>query len=153
MKKIFLGIISILIVLTFVACGNTASAKKELLGSGKTMSLRLPANPSTGYDWSYTLEEGENNGNIILNRQENDFPETNLMGAGGYRVYYFVGSEIGPVKLTFTYSRPWEGGEVAYDVVYDFNVNEDFDIEWYGKKKGVVESEQDLSFFPDPAFE
>ena len=74
------------------------------------------------------------------------------VGASSKRVYYFRATKEGKKTLTFTYGRPWEGGEKAYDVVYELSVDKDLNITCTNKKKGVIESKEELSFFPDPVF-
>ena len=143
MKKNLL--LLVVVILFATACG----AK---YGKGAEMSLNFESNPSTGYDWVYGVLEGDNYAEIYLSNQENDFPESNLAGAGGRRIYYFRATKAGKQTLTFTYRRPWEGGEIAYDVVYELSVDKDLNITCTGKKKGKVESDKELSFFPDPVF-
>ena len=152
MKKIILLIISVLTIVTLVACGATTS-KKEPKAKGKKMTLAFATNPTTGYDWTFKFEEGDDKGKIFLENLENEFPKgTGLVGQGGFRIYNFKATAPGPQKLTFTYERPWEGGEKAYDVVYELNVDSDLNIEWLDKQKGIIESEEKVDFFPDPIF-
>ena len=148
MKKIVLSLV-LAIALLVSACGAASSVN---YGKGAEMSLDFISNPSTGYDWVYELASGDNFAELYLVRQENDFPESDTVGAGGHRIYVFKATKAGKQTLTFTYRRPWEGGETAYDVVYDLNVDKDLNITCTGKKKGKVESDKELSFFPDPVF-
>lgn len=148
MRKNVVLLLSLLMVLIVSAC--TAGSSKY--GKGHEMSLDFVTNPSTGYDWVFETLDGEKNAVVYLVNQENNFPESNLVGSGGHRVYYFRATTPGKQKLTFTYRRPWEGGEIAYDVVYDLNVDKDLNITCTAKKKGSVESDKELSFFPDPKF-
>ena len=153
MKKIILLIMYAFATLLLVACSTATTLKKEPKEKGQTMILALATNPSTGFDWEFEFEEGEGKGKIYLEKLENEFPNDGRVGQGGFRVYFFKATASGPQKLTFTYRRPWEGGETAYDVVYELNVDDDLNIEWFDKKKGVIESEETIDFFPDPRFE
>ena len=148
MKKIVLSLV-LVISLLVSACGAVSSTN---YGKGVEMSLDFISNPSTGYDWVYEFASGDNLAEIFLIRQDNSFPESDVVGAGGHRVYVFKATKEGKQTLTFTYRRPWEGGEIAYDVVYDLVVDKDLNITCTGKKKGKVESDKELSFFPDPVF-
>ena len=145
MKKNLLLSLLIIVALLVSACGTK-------YGKGSEMSLDFVSNPSTGYDWVYELASGDNLAEIYLVRQDNNFPESAAVGAGGHRIYVFKATKAGKQTLTFTYRRPWEGGEIAYDVVYDLSVDKDLNITCTGKKKGKVESDKELSFFPDPVF-
>ncbi len=147
MKKLLVIVSAILAAVSLFAC---ASGPKTL-GKGKIMSIELPSNPTTGFDWDYKFEEGE--ATLYLDKEEY-VPASNedLVGAGGTKVYRFVGENEGKAKLIFTYKRPWEGGEVAYDVIYEIEVDADKNVTCVNKTKGVVDSDKDLSFFPDPKF-
>lgn len=148
MKKNITIVLLLIIGLLISACG-TVSAK---YGKGQEMSLDFETNPSTGYDWIFETIDEEKNAFIYLVNQENNFPENNLAGMGGHRIYYFRATTPGKQVLTFTYKRPWEGGEVAYDVVYELDVDKDLNITCTNKKKGKIKSDKELSFFPDPVF-
>lgn len=148
MKKNITIVLLLIIGLLISACG-TGSAK---YGKGQEMSLDFETNPSTGYDWIFETIDEEKNAFIYLVNQENNFPENNLVGMGGHRIYYFRATTPGKQVLTFTYKRPWEGGEVAYDVVYELDVDKDLNITCTNKKKGKIKSDKELSFFPDPVF-
>ena len=149
MKKILLVSLVVLTLATLVACGSSSQSKN--LGKGKVMALEFETNPSTGYDWQYVFSDGD--AVIALDREDYQMNEDlNLVGNNQKRVYYFRASKAGNKKLTFTYERPWEGGEKAYDVVYDLVVDSDLNITCTNKKKGVIDSKEELSFFPDPIF-
>lgn len=149
MKKLFLVLASLLVGVSLFACASGASASKY--GKGKIMSLSFKTNPTTGYDWQYEFSDGD--AEIVFDREDYKMNEdSNLVGGESTRIYYFRASKEGKKKLTFTYARPWEGGEKAYDVVYELEVDKDLNITCTSKKKGVVDSKEELSFFPDPVF-
>lgn len=148
MKKILALVLSLVLGLSLFACANSVSNK---FGKGKVMSLTFTTNPTTGYDWQYTFTDGD--AEIALDREDYQMnEESNIVGGEQKRVYYFRASKAGNKKLTFTYERPWEGGEKAYDVVYDLVVDSDLNITCTSKKKGVIESKEEINFFPDPVF-
>lgn len=148
MKKVLLVLVSLVACMSLFACGNSGTNK---YGKGKLLSLTFTTNPTTGYDWQYAFSDGD--AEIALDREDYQLnQELNLVGGENKRVYYFRASKAGNKKLTFTYMRPWEGGEKAYDVVYDLVVDNDLNITCTSKKKGVIDSKEELSFFPDPVF-
>ena len=150
MKKIILAVCLLFSVSTLLfACDGSSSSKS--LGKGKVMVLELESNPSTGYDWVY---ETTGDAELFLDREDyRDANDANMVGAGGIRVLYFKGTKEGSANLVLTYKRPWEGGETAYDVVYELSVDKDMNITCLSKTKGVVNSDKELSFFPNPKFE
>ena len=106
-----------------VACGvkNNQSAS---FGKGKVMMLEFEANPSTGYTWEYKFENGD--GEVVFDREESILNvDQDIVGAQHKLVYYFKATKEGNRNLRFTYRRPWEGGDVAYDVVYELSVDKD----------------------------
>lgn len=153
MKKMLFLIFGLMGIFVFiVSCDKKATTKS--MGTGKTMVLALETNPSTGYDWVYEFLQGEDKAEIVLDHDvieaNNDL---NLMGAPSTRKYYFVAKKPGTQLLTFTYKRDWEGGEVAYDVVYELSVDKDLNISYLSKMKGKVESDKEITEFPNPTFE
>lgn len=145
-------VISILLISLLISCSN-ASNNNEY-GKGKLLKLEFETNPSTGYDWEFKFEEGDNKAVIGLEQEDYILKDTeNLVGSSSVRIYNFVATKPGKQKLTFTYRRPWEGGGSAYDVVYELNVDDELNISCISKKKGKVETDKDISFFPDPIFE
>lgn len=150
MKKIVLSIAIIMVLLASFSCGQNAGNNKSL-GKGKVMALTFETNPSTGYAWEYKFENGE--GEVVYDREENALNEDlDLVGSPNNVTYYFRATKEGNRNLVFTYRRPWEGGDVAYDVVYELSVDKNLNITCLSKMKGVVESDVELSFFPNPTF-
>lgn len=149
MKKTLLVSLVVLTLATLVACGSSSQSKN--LGKGKVMALEFDTNPSTGFTWEYQFENGD--GEIVFDREENKInTDLDLVGAPHKVVYYFKGEKEGSRNLVFTYRRPWEGGDFAYDVVYELKVDKDLNITCLSKMKGKVESDKELSFFPNPTF-
>ena len=149
MKKI-LSVLSLLfLALAMVSCGKSGE-----FGRGNVMKLTFSTNPSTGFDWQYEFLSGEDRAQIVLDKEEYHMNENlDLVGAPSRRTYYFVAKKEGKQNLTFTYKRPWEGGETAYDVVYELSVDKNLKISCLSKMKGTVESDKELSYFPNPEFE
>lgn len=142
-KSLILALLITLVSASLVACGS----KKE---GGEVMSLEFYSNPSTGFSWEY---EVDGDAELYLDREDYiDTSEEGIVGAGGKKIFYFVATKEGKSNITFTYKRPWDGGEVAYDVVYEVSVDKNMNISCIDKKKGVVDSDKELSYFPDPVF-
>jgi len=86
----------------------------SLSDSGGTASLipyqplvvRLPANPSTGYVWSYAVA-----GDDVLRLETVDGESAGangMVGAPGEQVWSFRAQGAGRAVLTYVYARPWE---------------------------------------------
>ena len=72
--------------------------------------VRLGANPSTGYQWG----EADISGTEIVAQESRQYvapQNTKLVGAAGTDVWVFDSKAAGATKISFSYSRPWEGGE------------------------------------------
>lgn len=71
--------------------------------------VNLPANPTTGYQWSVLKFDKDL---LTLSDSVYQKPETQLIGAGGHMLYTFTlnKSKAYPdtTKLVFKYARPWE---------------------------------------------
>jgi inhibitor of cysteine peptidase len=83
-----------------------AGASLELAVT-QELRVRLPANPSTGYAWSFTLEPA----GILAPLGEPAFsPDSpGVPGAGGVETFRFLAVRDGRATLRFDYTRPWEG--------------------------------------------
>ena len=81
----------------------TVSAKK------KEFSVQLPANPTTGFQWSLINFDKKL---VKMTSKKYIVPKTNLIGAGGKMVFNFalVRRKSYPQKtqITFVYARGWE---------------------------------------------
>lgn len=151
MKRI-LGILLVCLFFVLTACNKKSDAA---LGVGKKMTLVFDANPTTGFSWTYAVANDLNMGElkeISEDYEANDKTGT-LIGGGGHTTYVFEAVKPGKQNLRFVYRRPWEGGETAYDVIYELNIDENLNITCLSKMKGTVESDIDLGSFPNPVFE
>lgn len=99
-----------------VAAGQNAEAEPMALTydlEGETvLTVRLQANPTTGYQWTYEISDPK----LLACEKEEYVPDENsqgLMGAGGTYVAVFSPTTqgAGAVELTFRYARQWESGE------------------------------------------
>ncbi len=75
------------------------------LAVGDTLELRLPENPTTGYQWVTTTID-----NTLLSELAHDFipPATDAYGAGGVRILRYRALARGRSPLELTLRREWE---------------------------------------------
>jgi inhibitor of cysteine peptidase len=87
-----------------------------------TVTVRLGANPTTGYSWVVTeIDHPE-----IIEQSSNDYEgptATGLVGAGGTDVWVFNAKDTGLAMIRMSYGQPWSGGEKdAYTVTINVNI-------------------------------
>lgn len=77
--------------------------------SSSSFVVKLPANSTTGYQWTVTRF---NKALLDLTSQQYVAPKTRMMGAGGHALFTFQmrQGESYPKSTTmlFSYARPWE---------------------------------------------
>lgn len=80
--------------------------------SGSFVTVSLPGNPTTGYQWKFASPFDP----VLLGLCRDSFlaaPEKEKLGAGGYRYLKFEVLAPGKAALDLKYVRPWEhNGEV-----------------------------------------
>lgn len=91
-------------------CGNAADkTTMDVDRNSKQFVVRLPANPTTGYQWTVKTYDKK-----ILNLADSQYiaQEAKLVGAGGQMVFTFerVTGQTYPAStlIVFKYARPWE---------------------------------------------
>ena len=76
------------------------------LNAGETLIVRLPSNPSTGYNWIVAGEPSP------LELQKSTFQKkssnSKVVGASGTSVFRLSASSSGISNLTLVYRRSWE---------------------------------------------
>lgn len=90
------------LVLTEDDLGHTFS-----VGVGRTVSLTLPENPSTGYSWHKSWDP-EAALSLLYDLYDPDEPQGD--GSGGQRRLIFGTRLPGRVVITVQYGQWWEGG-------------------------------------------
>ncbi len=117
MQKWLLWLMTLVLAATLAACGkqpaktitltDQENGKNITLKTGQILTIRLEANPTTGYAW----ELGEVD-SAILQQAGNAFtpaPQgTERVGAGGIEEWRFQAVGVGTTTLVLNYRRPWE---------------------------------------------
>lgn len=73
---------------------------------GKTMTVSLPSNPSTGYRWHWSNREAVRHVDTAFWSYDTDRP--GVPGAGGVERWIFRGLSKGRDTIRLEYRRPWE---------------------------------------------
>lgn len=124
MKKKLLACLSAallaIVVMGLSACGTAAaptSAKMSfgtLSTSGKTLTLELESNGTTGYEWTSSID-GE--GLELSGQTVNEGSDSSAaVGAGGTTTFTYEGTGAGQATVTLTYQRPWETSDSDREV-------------------------------------
>jgi inhibitor of cysteine peptidase len=75
------------------------------LNKGQTLTIKLEANPTTGYTWEVVETEGA----ILRQVGDPEFEaDSDLLGAPGTQTLSFEATEAGHMELRLVYHRPWE---------------------------------------------
>lgn len=89
------------------------------------LRLRLPANPSTGYEWKYELSD-EAVLKLVNEEYVQDAAEEDMVGVGGTWTAEFDGaaSSTGEAVLALRYCRDWEDQAPAREYAFRLSVDE-----------------------------
>lgn len=150
-------LLAVVIVFLMAGCNKTEQVRHTstdpLSGSGKFFNLKFKEQVSAGYLWDYEMDD--NCLDLIEkteNTAENIAKAPGMVGVPVDVTYTFTANKSGKTTLTFTYHRPFEGGEHAYDVEYDFLVDANFDITCEDRRIINVDSEAEVDSIPYPFF-
>ena len=74
---------------------------------GDKVHIDLCSNPSTGFEWSYTMSCDP-----AVKEEDHDYedPEEAVPGAAGTETWTFEGIRKGTAEILMEYSQPWDGG-------------------------------------------
>ena len=100
---------SILLAALFLAFLSLALAADPTIitaESGKTFTLTLDSNPTTGYRWQLANPVDEKHVKLISSEYHR--PNTQLIGAGGKETWNFKAVAEGNTGIHLKYIRPWE---------------------------------------------
>lgn len=135
MKRFFLWSLLLFSCLTLAIMPSAFAAER-----GETVAIELPANPSTGYSWTYELSEKD----ILKEDSSGYIPapgKDDGVGRGGKQVWIFRAVNPGSVGITFTYQRPWEAGAASSDsVTYFYAVDTSLAITLIGRSSSSSQS-------------
>lgn len=71
---------------------------------GQTFTVTLPGNPTTGYQWTYSISRPD----VVSMRGSYVPPSIDIPGRGGTYTFYGRGMSRGTTYITFYYGREWE---------------------------------------------
>jgi predicted secreted protein len=121
MKKrmLFAVVAVVLVVAAVVTVGLLkASGGDKVTGDtfettvGKTFSIALDANPSTGYSWSQSIKDPTVVA-FVSNSYVTESRDPQVVGGGGTDTFTFKTLAKGSTVITLKYARSWETGAPA----------------------------------------
>lgn len=95
------------LVLTRASGGDKVTGDTFETTVGKTFTVALDANMTTGYNWSQTIK----NTNVVVyvdNAYVAATSDPQIVGGGGTDTFTFKAVGEGTTTITLTYARPWE---------------------------------------------
>ena len=95
----------------------TDNGKSIELKVGAETTLRLPANPSTGYRWAVDAADSK----IVDITQSEQTPTSNAPGAGGETQWAIKAKALGSTTIKLKRWRPW-GGDKSVVERYEVTV-------------------------------
>ena len=82
-----------------------SNGKTVSLPTGTVFYVKLPSNPSTGYQWKLSVSSGLK----VLNKKYiQSTTSSGIVGAGGYELWEIQTIKPGANWVKACYSRPWE---------------------------------------------
>lgn len=91
-----------LLIITIILMGFMLTSCNK---NNKELKIELDSNPTTGYDWEYTLS---NDIVEITKEYESKCKEKNISGCGGQDIFIVKGLKEGETTIKFIYRRSWE---------------------------------------------
>ena len=116
MKRIlFIPLIAFLAAFTIQSCDSQKTVLKDVpedkldgsytVSMNDTLTLKFPANPSTGFKWNIASKIKP----VIIKELNNEFVKEektmDMVGAGGYEIWTFLPKKTGNLFLHFKYER------------------------------------------------
>ena len=131
MKKM-IAIVFVCTLLTFgVALGGTVD-----------YPITFTENPTTGYEWTYTVSDDTV---LAVADEEYAAPDSEMAGAPGTHTWVLSGLKEGEASVIFTYARSWESAPDDPVVTMTFTVDADMNLT-LSSSEGVPEK-----YMPDKA--
>lgn len=96
----------------------------ELDEESRVLTVRLPANPTTGYEWSFDISDPAAL-ELLAMEYTGDQADEQMVGAGGQWVasFYSTLEGTGEADLTLTYQRAG-GGDIAQQRLIQVSIGE-----------------------------
>jgi predicted secreted protein len=98
-----------------ITLGPRDNGRQVEVRTGDTVTIRLPENPTTGYQWQLAADSAALGMVASLVHKNFTPPAPAAAGAGGERELVFTIRDAGSTQLRLLYKQPWGGDEAAAD--------------------------------------
>jgi len=119
MNKVSIGLFALLAAVSLYG-QDCAKPQKITIRVGKSKTIDLPANHTTGYSWQ--MRELNAQDRIVVEVGEPEYVEKEhaegMVGVGGFEHWTLKGVQKGTVKVLFEYLRKWNPDSVVKDGDY-----------------------------------
>ena len=95
------------------------------VAAGQTLMLSVESNPTTGFSWEAVQDQELFEVRSIYVAEPQPEP---VSGSGGWQNFILTPKQPGTVRLSFTYSRPWEPSADDPQFCCSFEISEDLRI-------------------------
>ena len=111
---IFFGIM--LLAMGLSGCGDKEPQKA---------TLKLSANPTTGYEWSFTQTP---NLFDVSSEYVQDETDEEMVGVGGTETFTLTPTKAGSTEINFYYKQPWDEDSLDTRLTYQVTVDKKMQI-------------------------
>ena len=126
-KTVLLLALLLALMVLFAGCGKAetvygADDTSISVKSGETFTIKLEANPTTGYEWSATISDES-----VVTLEKSDYaPDeaaSDVVGSGGMQTLTFKALKSGSATIDLVYQRSWEPSEDDQNIQYTVTVS------------------------------
>ena len=107
---------TMLLALGLAGCGD-----KE----PQTATLKLSANPTTGYEWSFTQTPDLFD---VSSEYVPDETDEEMVGVGGIETFTLTPTKAGSTEINFYYKQPWDEDSLDTRLTYQVTVDKHMQI-------------------------
>ena len=91
----------------------------------QTATLKLSANPTTGYEWSFTQTP---NLFDVSSEYVQDETDEEMVGVGGIETFTLTPTKAGSTEINFYYKQPWDENSLDTRLTYQISVDKNMQI-------------------------
>jgi inhibitor of cysteine peptidase len=124
-KTIIMLALLMALAAVFTGCGKTEVVYGRddtsiSVKSGEKFTIRLDANPTTGYEWNASVSD---DAVVSLEKAEYLPDDSDADGAGGTQLLMYKANKAGAATIDLVYQRSWEPQDDDERIQYTVTVN------------------------------
>lgn len=110
-------------IVAIIICAWRVSAENIETTVGKTFTVELPENPTTGYTWFWQVSDDVHKRLVELIRKEYVPQQPGMVGSGGTAKFTFKAMHVGSSPVILTLKRIWHMNSDQDQKRFDVNVH------------------------------